>query len=858
MKTVVVTSPATDAGKTFIACNLAVAAAGLGVPAALLDFDLAVGDMVRALGMEEEARRPHPTVASWRDYRDPVAAALRGPGGVAVFPCPENPVEEIDRDSIEALFRVLSPTFRAVVVDAGADVGAGHWRTLVDAADEILLVADCDEKALYRIKRFLSVYGRSITGKCRLVVNQREAAQRYLPRDVWKALAGEEAAFISVTEVPHDRKIAAGKRRLALADPDGAAARAIRGLAADLFGISLREAGEAGKGVPLLRKFFSGRAAPQSGPPAPSTPDARTAPPTAAPASGAETEHTGTAPHRRVFEGKILVCLGAPRLEAWLVDRLTAQRIEAAVVGPAGLGSARKGDVLVVSRASVEAVAGPRSAGAKVVLILGQSTPDEAARYEADRVVWWPQGSKFRAEDLLGEVLSVCRGDRPAEVHGPGTTGRPEAPEEPAQTERAKDEGSGRGTEGQTPEALAADLGAEAGREPTAGSGTSVGPEPASGRGSSAPVRGGVLVLADQSVVALLRSAGFRLVSDPREAAACVCDVPRAAFAPPGVPVLVLRTGSVSDLSAVMARPGAVLVDAEEVAERLLAVLARHGAAAEGSPVPTGYARSGGAADARGHRISDAREGAAGGLGASPGGGPAAREEGDRGAAVPPPADAAGDRQVRTEDAGSHPRRPNLFVIPGHRAGGGVAVPEHGAVFVVCPGEPPMAGRVAARLAAEIPGSALVCATGSSTAALALGMRPEDLVLRDWRIPGADAPVEFGGVTVWPVDPGKFLEARDAPVHGLVGQIRGRFPLVVVDCGGDLSVCTAAPRDAAILIIRTGDSLARWAVEQWTKSYSGNVLVLERGEVPVLEHVGNGFALRAGKLGDSVQSDVGA
>lgn len=258
MKTIVITSPATDAGKTFIACNLAAAAAERGVATALLDFDLAVGDIVRALGLEEEARRPHPTVVSWKDYRDPAAAALKGPGGVAVFPRPENPFEVISRGDVEAFLNYLANSFEAVVVDAGADVGSECWGVLAAAADEVLLVTDCDEKAIFRVKQFLAKYGPVVAGKCRLVVNRREAASRYSPRDMGRILCSTGIAFKGVSEIPFDP----GARRggVPSLDQKSAAGKAMRGLAVAAFGFAPGKMPAQEKRLPILTRFRQGLA----------------------------------------------------------------------------------------------------------------------------------------------------------------------------------------------------------------------------------------------------------------------------------------------------------------------------------------------------------------------------------------------------------------------------------------------------------------------------------------------------------------------------------------------------------------------------------------------------------------------
>ncbi|MCL6559440.1 MAG: GGDEF domain-containing protein, partial [Firmicutes bacterium] len=140
-----------------------------------------------------------------------------------------------------------------------------------------------------------------------------------------------------------------------------------------------------------------------------------------------------------------------------------------------------------------------------------------------------------------------------------------------------------------------------------------------------------------------------------------------------------------------------------------------------------------------------------------------------------------------------------------------------GVIYVVCPARPESAGEVAAEMARKTPGSALVCASANSTGALALGIPPEDLICSDWRLPGSSAPVMFNGVTVWPVDPLKYLDVRSS-VDELVNQISRKFPLVVVDCSGNLELCARVPKHYKVVVV---DHSSSKIVELWLKNYGG-------------------------------------
>lgn len=66
----------------------------------------------------------------------------------------------------------------------------------------------------------------------------------------------------------------------------------------------------------------------------------------------------------------------------------------------------------------------------------------------------------------------------------------------------------------------------------------------------------------------------------------------------------------------------------------------------------------------------------------------------------------------------------------------------HGAFYVICLSKPARAGEMAVNLCNSINKPALVCATPDSTSALSIGIPVEQLIVSDWRIPGADAPVK--------------------------------------------------------------------------------------------------------------------
>lgn len=190
------------------------------------------------------------------------------------------------------------------------------------------------------------------------------------------------------------------------------------------------------------------------------------------------------------------------------------------------------------------------------------------------------------------------------------------------------------------------------------------------------------------------------------------------------------------------------------------------------------------------------------------------------------------------------PEKPKLTVLPGARGGNkGITIPNEGALYVVCPSRPAHAGEVSAILVEQFENTALVCGTSESMAALSLGIPKEELIDTDWRIPGAKAPIQYGKVTVWPVDPYKHLRVP-VNVHSLVDQIKSRFSLVIVDCGASLDICSRIARDEGVLVLaREGDE-SDIATHHWLANYGGlNVTVFSPAEIPNILSAENGFIL---------------
>ena len=75
MKLIAVTSPATDAGKTFIAAGIAEAATYHNLKTLFMDFDNPVGDALRVFGVS--SHNLYPTLGDWASYPDPWGGCLK-------------------------------------------------------------------------------------------------------------------------------------------------------------------------------------------------------------------------------------------------------------------------------------------------------------------------------------------------------------------------------------------------------------------------------------------------------------------------------------------------------------------------------------------------------------------------------------------------------------------------------------------------------------------------------------------------------------------------------------------------------------------------------------------------------------
>lgn len=210
--------------------------------------------------------------------------------------------------------------------------------------------------------------------------------------------------------------------------------------------------------------------------------------------------------------------------------------------------------------------------------------------------------------------------------------------------------------------------------------------------------------------------------------------------------------------------------------------------------------------------------------------------------------------EVLSEALGISAYVPKIQVLPGARKSDkGTSVTRNSAIYIVCPSRPSQAGETAALLASSITNIAVVCASPASTAAICLGITKQDLVGCDWRVPNANAPVIHNGIYIWPIDPELYQVRFDVSPLQVANSIRHKFDLVLVDCAGDLSLCTSAPNSDLVMVIHKEGDTSDYLTQEWLRQYNyRNTCLLSPAEIPQIIAVENGFIFARGVAHESL------
>ncbi|SHF55524.1 hypothetical protein SAMN02745133_02958 [Desulforamulus putei DSM 12395] len=185
----------------------------------------------------------------------------------------------------------------------------------------------------------------------------------------------------------------------------------------------------------------------------------------------------------------------------------------------------------------------------------------------------------------------------------------------------------------------------------------------------------------------------------------------------------------------------------------------------------------------------------------------------------------------------------NTARIPKHPS----AITAGGVLLIVSPWRPGLAGRIAASAAkifSEGGGeTAVICASGRSTAASWLGVTDEELILSDWRVPGSQIPVDRGNIKIWAVDPAKSLHMNikeDLPY--ILKEARNKANYTVIDFGEDIDLAQSYihQKEAVLLCVVPGsDPVEQKTSLIWLKRTLGkkdNIVIgfdlREQGRIP--------------------------
>lgn len=203
-----VVAPKGGSGKTTVATNLAVGLAQRSPGAvALVDIDLAFGDVASALGMEPEYSMPHAAAALEEDDSlGPKAFCLEHRTGLFCLCAPDSPeqAELITSERSSEVIRRLSAGFRDVVVDTPAGL-EDHTLSVLELATDVVLVCTMDVPSVRSLRKVMVTLDRlGFTHQRRHVVLNRARTKVGLEvRDVERTLGCPiDLTIPSAREIP--------------------------------------------------------------------------------------------------------------------------------------------------------------------------------------------------------------------------------------------------------------------------------------------------------------------------------------------------------------------------------------------------------------------------------------------------------------------------------------------------------------------------------------------------------------------------------------------------------------------------------------------------------------------------------
>lgn len=845
MKVIVVTSPVSDSGKTMLALGLCETAASLGHATLFIDLDNHPGELLQMLGYDR--RSGFPTVASWSP--EGWEACARSPAGAVVLPAPDMP-DAGCAEQLDALIASADGHFELTIIDAGIRPTSTPCKSLLDTADIAALVADCDSKAMFRLNEFLESRHLQPRNGWTLFINNRDGRRGYysarqMSRTLSRYLNNRDA--IEIPFYPHINK----KNPPIIAAGEPFAVNLITNLFRDPDHENRRESLPA-----ICREISAGSDPACASPMLPMESHSPQRPPRSAVFLGfisrkfwprntqgvvingsfisdrfvspiqALDKYSGTMldaiimPASMGFEALkeyrrdtrsqtvLLIVTGGSHDHIALGADRVAARINSELIQSAGLYAGRLRELW--SRVELDYLTGcykreffeawlKQQEEQERLFSIVFIDPDHFKRindsfgHDAGDSVLMQFSSFLSANSRCHDLVFRWGGDEFV-VAMPDTRAR----QAYALIDRLREKWASRVLHLPGGQTVCSTFSAGVAEYYPGCNVVKIADEMM----YKAKQNGRNQVKADFFVtMAVLGSVpcqpfsaqGYILTNDILEADYIICDANTIRDWPLEKTVYILGQGTLRDWLLRRSRPecrmrsdiNAIIADIE---------------AEQGEPETL-------------LRVK-----------------------------VQELLPAASDMLLRPSGPGANA----LAVLPGARgSGSNQTVPLNGALFVVCPSRPGLAGEVAASLALAAGKCALVCASTESTAAVELKIPDDVLITSDWRLPGARSPIDWGGLKVWPVDPHKFLNpAAQNGLYTLVEQIKAWFALVIVDCAGSLALCSRVAKNEGIVVLRKEGDIADTSTSQWLKKYGGNnIMVMAPSEQPSIVQVENGFII---------------
>jgi diguanylate cyclase (GGDEF)-like protein len=776
MKLIAVTSPATDAGKTFIAAGIAEAATYHNLKTLFMDFDNPVGDALRVFGVS--SHNLYPTLGDWASYPDPWGGCLKSKAGTYLLPRPNMLDEEIDA---EGLLKSVED-FDLVIADLGTDYRQEYWRLVVNQADLALLVSDCDEKALVRIRQFLN--SKPANKEWTLIINSRERKGYYTESQIERELSGEVQQIISLPYFPE-----AEQRSPKTFPPESVHLARVLNL---LFGgISVEE--NLFNKIKIPRLSFRRKTEKEE--PLKPTKEARKK--ITGKSGHIRNNQFIEVPQEKIQEG-VDDSNGIIIPAAWGVKFIKSFRRDYPLIPIFVLGGGaehlKAGADRCIKKITPQIINEEIALSERIKLLWAKVESDPlTGLYTRDFLSAWMKDREQREKPYTAVMLDIDKFKSVNDTYGHQTGdmvlsllgsflksslrfgdivaryGGEEfvmcLPDTGIQDgykliDRLRLKWGERRITLEDSREISCTFSAGIAEWPNSWKVL----EEADKRLYEAKNKGRnqVCISSGPRILTLgltLNDNRVQATFDPNEAVAAISNATNAKHAPAGMPLYIVLSGQIGDWVAKQNNPDAVFCNSVTEAVNLIL-------------------------------------------------------------------------------------KPKITVLPGARGNDkGMTIPHHGALYIVSPSRPALAGEIAAALCEETPNCALVCASPESMGAVSLGIPTKTLVTSDWRFPGAEAPLDWNGIKVWPVDPYKYADTRSDP-KSVVDQIKSHFSLVIIDCASSLDLCARVARNEGILVLTREGDASDQITQQWLKTYGGiNVAVVNPTEMPLLKEVENGFVL---------------